>query len=78
VAQDCSFAKKQASPPALLVVVEAVAQTLGAIAVAGADGSVVGDVSVVIGGVTAEGAVSGPRGGELVTVNLGEVVGHHQ
>jgi len=33
---------------------------------------------VVNGGVTAEGAVSGPQGGYLVAVDLGEVVDHHQ
>src|SRR4029450_486488 len=35
-------------------------------------------VFVVGSAVTAWGRSSGPHGGELVAVNLGEVVGHHQ
>ena len=38
----------------------------------------VGDGCVLVGGVTTGGAVSGPRSGDLVTVELGEVVGCHQ
>jgi hypothetical protein len=63
---------------ALLVLVEAVAQTRGAVLVGGRCGSAVGDVSAVCGGVTAGWPVSGRHGGEVVTVGLGEVVGHHQ
>jgi hypothetical protein len=39
VRRDSSFAKKQESYPALLLVVEAVAQTVGALGLAGAGGS---------------------------------------
>jgi hypothetical protein len=58
--------------------VEAVAQTLGPMLVGEAGGSAVGDVPAVCDGLSAEGLVSGRHGGELVTVSLGEVVGHHQ
>jgi hypothetical protein len=47
------------------------------LAVVFAGGCVVGDVSVVSGVVSAVGAVSGPRGGYPVAIDLGEVVGHH-
>ena len=43
-----------------------------------AGGCGVADGSVVSGGVTTTGAVSGPCGGDLVAVELGEVVGRHQ
>ena len=56
---------------------EAVAQRSGQ-PVSGVGGfSAVGDGCVLSGGVTVVGAVSGPHGGDLVTVKLGEVVGHH-
>src|ERR1019366_3870111 len=38
----------------------------------------VGGGQVVIGGITTGGAVSGPLGGDVVAVELGEVVGCHQ
>jgi hypothetical protein len=56
---------------------EAVAQTLGQPVSAVADSSGVGDGCVLNGGVTVVGAVSGPHGGHLVTMKLGEIVGHH-
>jgi hypothetical protein len=46
--------------------------------VAFAGGCAAGGVSVMSGVVTNVGAVSGPQGGYLVPVGLGEVVGHHQ
>jgi hypothetical protein len=72
------FVEKEHCRPVLLLFVEAVAQTLGSMLVGGAGGSAVGDVPEVCGGVTAGGPVSGCHGGELVAVNLGEGVGHHQ
>ena len=57
---------------------EAVAQTSARSAVRVGGGSGVGDGPGLIGGSTARGAVSGPPGGDLVAVELGEVVGHHQ
>jgi hypothetical protein len=70
-------------PPAaavasLLLLVEAVAQTLGPFLVGGAGGSAVGGLPVVGDVVTAGGAVPGRHGGEAVAVELGEVVGQHQ
>jgi hypothetical protein len=63
---------------ALPVIVEAVAQTLGPMLVGGRCGGAVGDVPAVCDGVRPEGRVLGRHGGEVVAVNLGEVVGHHQ
>ena len=76
--QSAGFVEERHCQAPHLLLVEAVAQTLGPILGGGAGGSAVGDVPAVCGGVTAEGPVSGPCGGELVTVNLGEVVRHHQ
>jgi hypothetical protein len=57
---------------------EAVAQRSRWSASATGGGCGVADGCVLIGGVTMGGAVSGPVGGDLVTVELGEVVGCHQ
>jgi hypothetical protein len=57
---------------------EAVAQRSGWSAFATGGGYGVADGSVVIGGVTSGGAVSGPLGGDFVAVKLCEVVGCHQ
>jgi hypothetical protein len=62
----------------LLPIVEAVAQRSRWSASATGGGCGVADGCVLIGGVTMGGAVSGPVGGDLVTVELGEVVGCHQ
>ena len=64
--------------PPLMMLVEAVSQTLRGWPVVFAGGCVVGDVSVVSGVVSAVGAVSGPHGGYPVAIDLGEVVGDHQ
>jgi hypothetical protein len=63
---------------ASLVSYEAVAQRFGRSASVGAAGSDAGAVRADVGGVTAVGAVSGPLGGDLVAVKLGQVVGCHQ
>jgi hypothetical protein len=57
---------------------EAVAQRSRWSASATGGGCGVADGSVLIGGVTMGGPVSGPVGGDLVMVELGEVVGCHQ
>jgi hypothetical protein len=62
---------------ALLVCHEAVAQRSGQPLPAIADSSSVGYGCAWSDGVTVVGAVSGPHSGDLVTMKLGEVVGHH-
>ena len=57
---------------------EAVAQRSGQPVSAAAGISAVREGCVLRGVVTVVGAVSGPHGGDLVTVKLGDVVGHHQ
>jgi hypothetical protein len=57
---------------------EAVAQRVRAAGGAFDGGSELAIVSVVMGGVSAVGAWLGPDGGEVVAVELGEVVGGHQ
>jgi hypothetical protein len=61
-----AFVDKQLSEAAQLLLVEAVAQTLGPIVVGGAGGSAVGVVPAVCDAVAAGGPVSGRHGGELV------------
>jgi hypothetical protein len=56
---------------------EAVAQRSGQPLPAIADSSSVGYGCAWSDGVTVVGAVSGPHSGDLVTMKLGEVVGHH-